>query len=210
LRVFSWAETSNTYYWRDVGISSWANNAPTSTTPDGKDWLAYNFTTAVFPRNGIIGATRSGGSIWFAWSAGTDGNFPQPHIEMVQIDDSTFSLLQQVQIWSSGLAYAYPDLATNACTGEIGLSVETGGNGNYENHAVGFWGDFITYQTTNSNFGTDRYGDYSTIRQATSTTANPGNLFSAFGYGFEKAGKGSQADIHYVLFGRTPKSCSNR
>ncbi len=43
MRVFSLKEGENTYYWRDVGISSWANNAPTSTTPDGKDWLAKNF-----------------------------------------------------------------------------------------------------------------------------------------------------------------------
>ena len=153
LRVFSWAEASNTYFWRDVGISSWANNAPTSTTPDGQDWLAYNFTTEVFPRNGIIGATRSGSALWFAWSAGTDSNFPQAHIEMVELDRSNnFSVLQQVQIWNSGFAFAYPALATLGCNGAIGLSLETGaGNGNYENHDVGFWGDFLVYRTVGSS-----------------------------------------------------------
>ncbi len=205
LRVFSLAEGSNTYSWRDVGIYSWANNAPTSTTPDGKDWLAYNFTTAVFPRNGIIGATRDLiGNIWFAWSAGTDGNFPYPHIEMVELDDN-FNLLQQVQIWSSGLAYAYPALATNGCSGEVGLSLETGGNGNYENHAVGFWGDFLTYQTTNSSVGTDRYGDYATIRQVPTAKGTATSMFAAFGYGFDTP---HNADIHYVLFGRPATSCN--
>jgi len=43
LTVYSLKEGSNTYFWRDVGISSWANNAPTSTTPDNQDWLAKNF-----------------------------------------------------------------------------------------------------------------------------------------------------------------------
>lgn len=208
LRVFSWAEGSSNYFWRDVGISSWANNAPTSTTPDGINWLAYNFTTGVFPRNGIIGATRSGNSLWFAWTAGTDSNFPKAHVEMVEIDQSNnFNLLQQVQIWGSNVAFAYPALATNACTGGIGLSLEAGGNGNYENNYVGFWGDFVVYQTTDSAVGTDRYGDFSTIRQAPNTTANPGNLFAAFGYGFNKPHK---ADIHYILFGRPASSCKGR
>ena len=28
-----------------------------------------------FPRNGIIGAARSGNQLWFGWTAGTDDNF---------------------------------------------------------------------------------------------------------------------------------------
>lgn len=211
LRVFSWAEGSNTYSWRKVPISSWANNAPTSIAPDGIDWLSYNFTTGgVFPRNGIIGATRSGSNIWFAWSAGTDDNFPQAHIEMVELDrNNNFSVVQQVQIANSDYAYAYPALATNACTGQVGFSVEAGGNGNYENNAVGFWGDYTTYQTTTSAVGTDRYGDFSTIRQVQATTANPGNLFSAFAYGFEGTHKTETADVRYIVFGRPVTSCSN-
>src|SRR5262249_21347049 len=63
MRVFSAQESSNTYFWRDVGVSTWANNAPTSLTPDNQDWLAKNFHGPggnSFPYNGIIGATRSG------------------------------------------------------------------------------------------------------------------------------------------------------
>jgi hypothetical protein len=214
LRVFSLAEGSNTYFWRDIGISSWANNAPTSTTPDGVDWLAKNFNGPggnSFPRNGVIGATRSGNQLWFAWSAGTDSNFKQPHIEMVTLDrGNNFSKMQQVQIWNNDYAFAYPALATNACTGEVGLSFEFGGNGNYENHVVGFWGDFIAYITTGSNSGTDRFGDYVTIRQAPVTESNPGNLFTAFGFGVNAVpppGSGKQSDVRYVLFGRPASSC---
>ena len=43
MRLFSLQEGSNTYFWRDRNVSSWANNAPTSTTPDGQDWLCKNF-----------------------------------------------------------------------------------------------------------------------------------------------------------------------
>ena len=214
LRVFSLAEGSNTYFWREIGISSWANNAPTSTTPDGTDWLAKNFNGPggnSFPRNGVIGATRSGNQLWFGWSAGTDSNFKQAHVEIVTLDRSNnFSKVQQVQVWNNDYAFAYPAFATNACTGEVGMSFEFGGNGNYENHVVGFWGDFVAYVTTGSNTGTDRFGDYVTIRQAPATESNPGNLFTAFGFGVNSApppATGKQSDIHYVLFGRPASSC---
>lgn len=213
MRIFSLAQGSNTYFWRDVGISSWANNAPTSTTPDGQDWLAKNFNGPggnSFPRNGVIGSTRVSNQLWFAWTAGTDSNFQQPHVEMVTLDRSNFSVIRQVQIWNNSYAFAYPALATNFCTGEVGLSLEFGGNGNYENHVVGFWGDFMVYITTGSNVGTTRYGDYVTIRQAPATSADPGNLFDAFGYGLKSVpppGGGTQTDIHFVVFGRPALSC---
>ncbi len=75
---------------------------------------------------------------------------------------------------------------------------------------MGFWGDFVVYITTGSNVGTVRSGDYVTIRQEPGTTANPGNLFNAFGFGLNTApppGTGTQVDIRHVLFGRPATSC---
>lgn len=208
VRVFWAPESGNNYFWQDVGISTWANNTLSSTTPDGQDWLNK---ASGFPGNATIGSTRSGNQVWFGWNAGTDSNFQQPHVEMLTLDYSNnFNVLQQVQIWNNSYAFAYPALTTNACTGEVGLSLEYGGNGNYENHVVGFWGDFLVYITTNSNVGTTRFGDYVTIRQQQPTTDNPGNLFDAFGYGLNSVpppGSGSQTDIRYVSFGRPPSSC---
>jgi hypothetical protein len=208
LTVYSLKEGSNTYFWRDVGISSWANNAPTSMTPDNQDWLAYNFNGpgVPFPRNGIIGAARSGNQLWFGWTAGTDDNFKQAHIEIVTLDrGNNFSETQQVQVWNNNYAFAYPSFSSNACTGELGMSFEYGGNGNFENHVVGFWGDFLAYITTNSDVGTDRFGDYVTIRRAPATQNDPGNLFTAFGFGVNKQtppNTGIMTDVRYVLFGR--------
>jgi len=220
LRVFSLAEGSNTYYWRDVPIGSWASNSPLSSlTPDAMNWVNFLFNPTSqnkgggFPSNSVIGATRSYVNLlWFAWSAGTDGNFPQPHIEMVTLDRyNSFRLVQQVQIWDNLITYAYPALATNACTGEIGLSLESGGDSKYfENHVVGFWGDFTVYATTGSNLGHTRYGDYVTIRQMPASDANPGNLFAAFGYGLNTNSQspGFTSDVHYVAFGRPASSCN--
>jgi hypothetical protein len=208
LRVFSLAEGSNTYFWRDVGISSWATTGLSSITPDGQDWFTDVRNTSF---TATLGATRSGNQLWFGWMAGTDGNFQQPHVEMVTLDRANnFNKIQQVQIWNNSYAFGYPALATNACTGEVGLSLEYGGNGNYENHVVGFWGDFVVYITTASNVGTVRSGDYVTIRQEPGTAANPGNLFNAFGFGLDTPtppGTGTQVDIHYVVFGRPATSC---
>jgi hypothetical protein len=215
LTVYSLKEGSNTYFWRDVGISSWANNAPTSITPDKLDWLAKNFNGPggnSFPRNGIIGAARSGNLLWFGWTAGTDKNFKQAHIEMVTLDRSNnFSRTQQVQVWNDSYAFGYPAFSSNACTGELGMSFEYGGGGNYENHVVGFWGDFVAYITTNSNVGDDRFADYVSIRRAPSTRTDPGNLFTAFGFGLNKQtppATGKNTDVRYVLFGRP--SCKSR
>ena len=216
MRVFSSPDATpdnQFYYWRDVGISSWANNSPTSLTPDNQNWLAYLFDPAVqrFPGNAVIGGTRVGNDLWFAWSAGTDDNFAKPHIEMVRLDRSdNFAKREQVQIWNPDYAFAYPALATNICTAEVGLAFEYGGGGNYENSVVGFWGDFVAYITTGSNVGSARFGDYVSIRQAPVTDADPGNLFTAFGYGRNSVpppGTGATSDVHYVLFGRPSSSC---
>jgi hypothetical protein len=203
LRVFFWPEGQD-YSWVDLGISSWANNSLSSITPDGNNWLGSE-------GNAIIGATGTGSDVWFAWTAGTDSNFQQAHIEMVTLH-TLFGLQvsNQVQIWNSDYAFAYPALATNGCTGEVGLSFEYGGNGNYQNHVVGFWGDFVAYITTGSAVGTTRFGDYVAIRPAPGTAANPGNLFSAFGYGLNNVpapGTGIMPDVHYVQFGRPASSC---
>ena len=80
-----------------------------------------------FPKNAVLGSTRVGNQLWFAWSAGTDGNFSKPHVEMVTLDrGNNFNKTQQVQIWNPDYAFAYPALSRNACTNEIGLSWSSG------------------------------------------------------------------------------------
>ena len=210
MRIYSMRDDSGFYYWQDINVSTWANNPLSSTTPDGQDWMNK---LSGFPGNVPTGITRVGESVWFAWSAGTDGNFSKPHIEMVNIginenDPPNLNLNQQVQVWNSGYAFGYPALATNGCTSEVGMSFEFGGGGNYENHVVGFWGDFVAFVTTATNAGINRFGDYVSIRQAPGTAANPGNLFDAFGYGLtSRPSGGAQTDIHYVQFGRPASAC---
>ena len=81
------------------------------------------------------------------------------------------------------------------------MSLEWGGGGNYENHVAGFWGDFVVYQTTNSNIGSVRFGDRVTIRNHTADLTK----FDAFGYGLNKAtppATGAVSDVRYLVFSR--------
>jgi hypothetical protein len=209
IRIYSLMEGSGTYFWQDVRISSWSNTGLTSSTPDGQDWMNK---LSGFPGSAVIGLTRVGNRAWFGWSAGTDSNFRQPHIELLTLNTDNnnppnLGVNQQVQVWNNNYAFGYPALAANQCTKEVGMSFEYGGKADYENHVVGFWGDFIAYITTGTNVGTTRFGDYVTIRQSPPTKDNPGNLFDAFGYGLNKTVTGTNVDVHYVLFGRPAKSC---
>jgi hypothetical protein len=222
VRVFNWPESSTSYSWRDVTIGSWpqatASNVMTSTTPDNQDWLLYNSsypavgTTPAhggFPGNAVIGLARSvaqrdsnaGNLLYFAWTGAIGNGFPQVQVQWIAIDrNNNFSLNSQQQVWNPGYAYAYPDFAINS-RNELGMSLEWGGGGNYENHVAGFWGDYVVYQTTNSAIGGTRFGDHVTIRNHTADLTK----FDAFGYGINKAtppATGGVSDVHYLVFSR--------
>jgi hypothetical protein len=203
LRIYSWAEDEPAPFSQDVALlSSWANTNLESRTPDGSVLLCAGCWF------NVLGATRDSfyNQLWFAWNAGVDSDFPQPHVEMVTIERkfgtiNVFGTSQQVQIWNDDYAFGYPALSSSSCPGfRIGLSLGSGGNDKYyADHVVGFWEDFKLYKTTHSDLGPgSKYGDYFTIRQ------NPALLgfWDAFGYGVHsQPGGGNPIDVRYVLFG---------
>lgn len=143
----------------------------TSTTPDNRDWLNK---LSGFPGNAVLGLARS--------ATGSDNKRAN----------------QLYLAWTGavGSGFKQPQVQWIA----LGMSLEWGGGGNYENHVAGFWGDFVVYQTTNSNVGTARFGDYVTIRQ---NTADP-KKFDAFGYGLNQSTPPGNpiSDVHYIVFSR--------
>jgi len=102
-------------------------------------------------------------------------------------------------VWNPNYAYGYPAFGVNS-NNQLGMSLEWGGGGNYENHVAGFWGDYVVYATTNSSVGSVRFGDYVSIRQNTADTTK----FDAFGYGVDQSSPPGNptSDVHYVVFGR--------
>ena len=207
IRVFNWPESSTSYTWTDVPIGPWPNTSMSSLTPDKQDWLS--FLSSSFPGHAVLGAarvvvkrgdTKGKNEVLFAWSAGSGLGLPQAHVEWVALDRNyNFKLVSQQQIWNASYAFAYPAFAVNS-NNEIGLSLQYGGGGNYENHVAGFWGDYILYSTTSSNTGYSRFGDYVTICPYTPDTTR----FAAFGYGVQTGSScgAISFDTHYVVFGR--------
>jgi len=182
----------------------------TATTPDGLNWLGKVQSDGDFP---ILGSTRVAGNfgnvagvaidqLFFAWAASRGSGFLQPQVQWVALDKSNnFNLVTQQQLFDNTAAIAYPALATNS-NGEVGVSTETGGEGAFENHAIGFLADNLVFTTTTSETGLSRYGDYATIRPDVTNTAR----FEAFGYGFTSG----IPDTHFIIFGRGPVPTYNK
>ena len=208
VRLFSMKEGENRYSWRDVAQDSYPSTDFSSLCPDNNDWL--NFIGTVFGAAAVIGATRVGNEVWLAWTAGRGGGFAHPHIQVLQIEITTFSKTKQWQIWNPDHAFAYPSLATNVAD-EVGIALAWGGGKKYyASTAVGILGDFVVWYseasdaTDATNTGANsngRWGDYVTCRQADPN----GNLYSGTGYAVIKKtppATGTQFNPRYVLFGR--------
>jgi hypothetical protein len=204
MQVFNWNENSTSYSWRDVGVNGWPQGAITSKAKDGNDWLNKE---SGFPKYGVIGATRRGNEVWFAWTAssgtGATGgfNFPNANIQVVKIDPTnSYKRIDQFAIWNNGYAFAYPALATND-RNEVGIALGWGGTNDNANCAVGILGDFVVWYPETSTASTTRWGDYVTVRQASPQTG----MFAGFGYAILKdttTTAGVKFDPFYILFGR--------
>jgi len=194
MRLFSWKESETVYYWRDRNINSWTQ-AYSSNTPSGINWLAFGF-----PGNAIIGLTRKGNEVWYAWNAGAGGGFSNAQIQVVKVRTTDYTVLQQMQIWNDDYAFAYPSFATNSDS-EVGISLGWGGDTMEASHAAGFMGDFVVYYPRLSSSSTARYGDYVSIRRYSPN----GRMFDAAGYTTQDNSPplgGQFQDVHYILFGR--------
>lgn len=227
LRVFSWADGSNRYFWSArKPHNSYANSDYTSKAPDGQYWYA--------PRpkaDNITSAVHRPGELWFAWTAARDATFAQPYVIIAKLGDSSFDVSSELEVWNSNNAFAYPALAVNSATSEVAISLLWGGGGKfYMNHAVGFLGDFVVWITTSSDAtfslnkaGTmacddasggavkgrcTRSGDYLSLRRV----GNSSGLFDTLGYEIKlvdptrstdcATAPGCRQDVRYVEFGR--------
>lgn len=203
MRIFSSRGGAANYDWRDRDVVNWArvpNNDVVSKAPDSDDWISEDHR--------IIGATRVGTQLWFAWTAASgDGGFggfkfPFPHVQVVKFDiGQDYKRIDQMQVWNGDHSYAYPCLTTNS-DNEVGISLAWGGGASlFGSHAVGILGDFVVWYGAASDatvlrkkIGTDgkvvldgsgkpvvdstRFGDYLHVRLAHPDT----RYFGAFGY----------------------------
>ncbi|RZT19230.1 hypothetical protein EV589_3494 [Mycobacterium sp. BK558] len=208
MRIYSSKGSDPNYYWRERRLgANWpraTKDNVVSAAPDSADWISEDHR--------IIGATKVGNLLWFAWTAasGSGGaggfSFPQPHIQIAKFDISQdYKFIEQTQVWNANNAYAYPSLTTNSDY-EVGISLAWGGGTTYGSHAVGILGDFVVWygdasERTSQLTSPTRFGDYVHVRLAHPDT----RFFSAFGYAVKKdstAAPPEKADYLYVEFGR--------
>ena len=164
MKVYSMMDADGFYSWRNVGINSWPNSPMSSIAANGTDWL-QDAALKTYVRAAAV----SGSSVYFAWNASKGGGFPQPHVQIAQINTSTWTLQSQMQIWNSGFAFAYPYFDTNA-ERQLGLIVAFGGGSFNASSGVGVWGDFVVYYPRLSDVSKNNYGHYHTVRRSASNT----------------------------------------
>ena len=160
--VYSMRDNENSYSWREVNINSWPNNNNmSSVAADGNDWL-----TDAKAKTYVRAATVRDGNAIFAWNASDNGNFPQTHVQIAEINTNSWSLVNQMQIWNPNFAFAYPYFDTNQ-KGEIGIITAFGGGSFNASSGVGVWGDFVIYYPRLSSRSYTNYGHYHTTRRST-------------------------------------------
>jgi hypothetical protein len=158
--VYSMMDADNFYSWREVPINSWPNAAMTSIAANGNDWL-QDASWKTYVR----AAATSGDSVYFAWNASSGGGFLEPHIQIVEISTSSFTLKNQTQVWNPDFAFAYPYFETNA-KGELGMIVAFGGGAFDASSGVGVLGDNVIYYPGLSSSSRTNYGHYHTVRRS--------------------------------------------
>ncbi len=108
IRIYRWDESNpTTYFFDDVAINAWNNDAQTCPGSDGTDWCRRSDSR-------ILGAYLANGVLGFMWNASQGGPFPFPHVQVAQFRASDRALLSQVQIWNSSYPFLYPSVGVNA------------------------------------------------------------------------------------------------
>jgi hypothetical protein len=189
MKVYSMMDADGFYSWRDVAINSWPTGTSSSTAADGTNWLMD-----AAQKTYVRAAAVRGNSAFFGWNAPAGGAFPETHVQIVEINTTSWTLTNQMQIWNPDFAFAYPYFEMNA-EGELGMIVAFGGDTFNASSGVGVWGDFVIYYPRLSSVSKTNYGHYHTVRRSGSNQME----WASSGYTYEADGS---VLPYYVRFGR--------
>lgn len=171
IRVFRWPENGGAVTVAEVPVTSWrGGNGYFHPGPDGHNWLGR-----CDPR--ITGGWVADGVVGFLWAADRQGSRPHPHVRVARIDEDSMTLLDEPDLWSRQVSFAYPDVSLNG-DGELGVALFYGGGSSFPSHAVGAWNpDTGRWELRASRVGTDgpldgKWGDYVTCRPGHSEGAS--------------------------------------
>ena len=144
IRIYFWQEDDKITS-REREVFNWPAGGAVAPAPGGVgDWITQD-------DNRIVGATRRGNELWFAWTSasgqGTEGglNFPYPQIQSgtVQISATTTNASTSSRSGTPISPSPTEVLVTNT-DNEVGISLAWGGGPTFSgSHAVGILGDFV-------------------------------------------------------------------
>ena len=130
LVVLSWPDATDQVTETRIPVSDWSDGPYQSSGPGGAPWLQRL-------DDRITGGWRANGIAGFAWSAPADANHPHPFIRVARIDTAAGTLLDEPDLWSAKLAWAYPAMSANR-RGDAGITAFCGGGSRHPAHAVGW------------------------------------------------------------------------
>ena len=201
LQVMALDDGAGTYAFHDVTVGQFpAASNLVSLDPDGKDWLTRGVAN-------VSASVVGGKNLWVAWdaaasAAGDNPNYPNAHVRIARIDRSTWTRVEERQVWNPDYAFAYGCLAVGP-NGDVGYGVAVGGKHDYPNSCFGILGDFVVYfrDTSTATAGAasePRWGDYITVRPSVLDKRR----FAAFGYFTVKSGAGESQRPYFLSYGR--------
>ncbi|GAC1390593.1 MAG: hypothetical protein NVS4B11_10860 [Ktedonobacteraceae bacterium] len=192
LRVFFWAENSNTIFWNSVGHVSYPSagfSCPRSGA-DNSNWCSRSDSRMLdgWVSNGVIG---------FSWNApqgkwGFNGTASYPYTDIVRINQSNLAHIDDPIVWNSGFAFMYMSHYPNN-NGAVGGTFLYGGGSLFEDGGAYVWDsngrDFVGLVGSNQDANTG--GDYLTTRPLGSSWG--GTLYSV---------RDDGVHTYYATFGR--------
>jgi hypothetical protein len=197
VRVFSWPENASQVTSTDVDVAAWDEGAYKSAGPDGRNWLSRC-------DGRITGAWVSRGEIGIMWSSNRlEPVRAVPFIRVVRLNETTLAVIDEPDIWSPSVAYAYPDAYPNE-SGEVGVTLYRGGGNVHTGHVVGFWDrDASAWRLRVTRNGTNgptdhKWGDYVTCRRHSPQS----HTWVASGVTLQGGGARGNVEPRYVHFGR--------
>jgi hypothetical protein len=195
LRVFSWAETSGTIFWNDVGHVSFPAGTRGSFSCPRTGVANSNWCGRADSRP--LGGWVSNGIIGFSWNApqgkwGFTGSAPYPYTDIVRINASTKAHIDDPVVWNSSYAFMYMNFYPNTAGG-VGGTFLYGGGSLFESGGDNIWDtqgrNF--YGLVGSNQDATVAGDYLTTRPLGTQWA--GTVYAMLANGVHP---------YYVTFGR--------
>jgi hypothetical protein len=200
LEVMTYDDGAGTYGFNTVKVGKFPNASDLSSLdPDGVDWLTRGVAN-------VSASVVDGRTLWTAWDASASApnespSYPNAHVRIARIDLSSWTAIDERQVWNPDYAFAYGCLAV--LNGDIGYGVAVGGKNDYPNSCFGILGDYVVYyrdtSTATGGLPTEaRWGDYITVRPSHSRDRR----FAAFGYYTDGTGASYNQRPFHLSYGR--------